>query len=266
MIKKISIAGCGWLGLPLGESLAKKGYSLKGSTTTAAKLEKIEMAGITPFLINFDKAADLINEDAFFDADLMIIAIPPSKTAHYSHTIYNIVHRLPKECRVIFISSTSVYDDLNRVVDESDAKSGQIGNAEIYLAEQEILKKFTDKSCILRCGGLMGKERVAGKYFAAKKGLNNGHLILNLIHYRDVIGIIEKIIEKDAFGKVWNLVAPMQRSRKEVYEQNAYDYGFSPPEFTYNDLSLPFKIISPQKLLNELQYSFKFPDPKFFQN
>ena len=35
----ITILGCGWLGLPLAQTLVKEGYSVKGSTTTEDKLE-----------------------------------------------------------------------------------------------------------------------------------------------------------------------------------------------------------------------------------
>ena len=37
--EKISILGCGWLGLPLAKSLLAKGYKIKGSTTSESKLE-----------------------------------------------------------------------------------------------------------------------------------------------------------------------------------------------------------------------------------
>ncbi|WP_258929290.1 hypothetical protein [Flavobacterium davisii] len=36
--QKISLLGCGWLGLPLAESLIKKGYEIKGSTTNLDKI------------------------------------------------------------------------------------------------------------------------------------------------------------------------------------------------------------------------------------
>jgi UDP-glucose 6-dehydrogenase len=38
---KISIVGCGWLGLPLGEKLAKSGHQVFGSTTSVEKIATI---------------------------------------------------------------------------------------------------------------------------------------------------------------------------------------------------------------------------------
>jgi 3-hydroxyisobutyrate dehydrogenase-like beta-hydroxyacid dehydrogenase len=48
---KISILGCGWLGLPLAKVLVKNGFSVKGSTTTQDKILVLKQLGVDPFLI-----------------------------------------------------------------------------------------------------------------------------------------------------------------------------------------------------------------------
>ena len=50
-MKSVSIMGCGWLGFPLAEYLIKKKYSVKGSTTSAEKIDKLLAAGIDAFII-----------------------------------------------------------------------------------------------------------------------------------------------------------------------------------------------------------------------
>ena len=45
-MSKISILGCGWLGLPLAKSLLKKKHELKTSTTSPEKMEKLENLGL----------------------------------------------------------------------------------------------------------------------------------------------------------------------------------------------------------------------------
>ena len=35
---KISILGCGWLGLPLAKAIVENGFSVKGSTTSSEKI------------------------------------------------------------------------------------------------------------------------------------------------------------------------------------------------------------------------------------
>ena len=48
---KISILGCGWLGVPLAKALIGNGFSVKGSTTSTGKLLPLENIGIASFLI-----------------------------------------------------------------------------------------------------------------------------------------------------------------------------------------------------------------------
>jgi nucleoside-diphosphate-sugar epimerase len=53
-MKTISILGCGWLGIPLAETLIQKGFSIKGSTTSANKLSVLQNKGIEPFAISLE--------------------------------------------------------------------------------------------------------------------------------------------------------------------------------------------------------------------
>ena len=57
-INRISLLGCGELGFPLGLKLIAKGYYVKGSTTTASKIDKFKQSGIIPFLLNIDKLVE----------------------------------------------------------------------------------------------------------------------------------------------------------------------------------------------------------------
>jgi 3-hydroxyisobutyrate dehydrogenase-like beta-hydroxyacid dehydrogenase len=47
---KISILGCGWLGLPLAKAIVENGFSVKGSTTSTDKLTALENAGINSWI------------------------------------------------------------------------------------------------------------------------------------------------------------------------------------------------------------------------
>ena len=78
MKQKISIIGCGWLGFPLAKALIDKGYSVKGSTTSEAKLSKLKAANIDDFLIQLT-AEGMVgdNKDFLADSHTIIINIPP---------------------------------------------------------------------------------------------------------------------------------------------------------------------------------------------
>ena len=80
----ISILGCGWLGLPLAQTLLGRGYIVKGSTTREEKLATLEERGITPYLIRFSPQINDDYQADFFDSEVLIVNIPP-KTQRGSH-------------------------------------------------------------------------------------------------------------------------------------------------------------------------------------
>ena len=113
-MKKISILGCGWLGLPLAKSLIEKGFSIKGSTTSEEKLQVLQNAGIQPFLISikFDKVVgDVVN--FLNESDILIIDIPPDlrsgNTESFIEKMKQSIPFLEKSSikKIIFVSPTS---------------------------------------------------------------------------------------------------------------------------------------------------------------
>lgn len=256
---KVFILGYGWLGEPLGHALLKAGYEVRGSTTSEEKRLRLQEAGLPAELLHLPmekgKAASL-----FHDTDYLILSYPPSKTGDYAANTASLLREVPSSTRVLFISSTSVYPDLNRIVREEDAFEGQIGSEGIFQAEEQVRSLKGEKASILRCGGLIGGHRIPGKYFSGQQGLENGHILLNLIHRDDVIGLIKATLDQEAFGHTWNVVAPIPRSRRDLYLHFAKSYGFEPPAFSKDDKALPFKIIDSSAIQKALSYSFLHPD------
>lgn len=265
---RISIIGCGWLGLPLGEYLVEKGMLVKGSTTTPAKLKVLSDAGIEPFLINFSPQAHGDQLDTLLDADVIIIALPPSKVEHtagaYAQTMAQL-SQLVQDAKIVFISSTSVYPDLNRWVVESDADASAEGiNLKLLKAEQVWQKEHGKNCTVLRLGGLMGYNRMPGKYFAGKQALGGANVPVNLIHRDDAVAIIYQLIVQQRWGQIYNAVADKHPSRKELFLLNAQMAGFTPPEFILSAKEYAYKLISNSKLKEELSYQFKYVDPLDF--
>lgn len=263
----ISIIGCGWLGLPLGESLVKKGFTVKGSTTSTEKIDTIKAAGIQPFLLTIDPQLEGKNSEDFFDADLLFINIPPglrfNSPDYYLEQLQSLMKAVnaSRIKKIIFISTTSVYAELNRELSENDVDKEH----PLYKAEQFVLENAKDKQItILRCGGLMGYDRIPAKYFAGKKGMTTGDIRVNYVHRDDVIGIVEMVINKDSWGETFNVVSSEHPTRQEVYEKACREHGYEMPEFVTAKEPHDFKIISPQKLLDETSYQFKYPNPLDF--
>lgn len=261
---KISILGCGWLGLPLAKSLLSKNHSIKTSTTSPEKMEKLENLGLNPFLISI---SDVIEGDIsgfLNDTEILIVDIPPNLRTNenddFTAKIKNLIPEIEKFSilKVLYVSATSVYDDdesFSIITEETPenpvTESGkQLLNAEKALFES---KKFQTTS--LRFGGLYGEERHPIYYLSGKTGIANPEAPINLIGLYDCIGIIEKIIEKDAWNQVFNGVNPQHPSRKDYYNGKASSLGLPLVGFDESKISVG-KIIDNKKVEEILGYKY----------
>lgn len=270
-IKRISILGCGWLGLPLGKFLSELGYEVKGSTTSDERLKRLKEAGIEPYKINFNPT--LLGQDSikdFLEVDLLIVNIPPSLRTKSESFHVQQMQELNKYLSssgvkyLIYISSTSVYPDLNRVVIEDDVKDESMAdNKTLFLAEELFRNSLGLKTVIVRCAGLAGYDRNLVKHFAGKKDLKGGNCPVNLIHRDDVIDILKLIITGNCWGETINISAPVHPLRKDLYPYLAKKYNYSLPEYLPTDQS-SYKIISTEKQQRLINFSFKFPNPMEF--
>jgi nucleoside-diphosphate-sugar epimerase len=233
----ISILGCGWYGFPLAKSLIAKGYSVKGSTTSEAKLPLLKKEGIVPFLISFDSGQE--NYDtSFFDSEVLVICLPPKRSSgehrEYPSKMRKIVDALQggKVKSVLMISSTSVYADVNREVkaDEIPMPDTESGVA-ILEAEQMIKASKSFRSTVLRFSGLIGPGRNLAKFFSGKTEIANGLAPVNLVHLEDCILLTQHILNTDAFGYTFNACSPDHPTRMDMYTNITEIAGLPKPYF-----------------------------------
>lgn len=274
MKKKISILGCGWLGLPLAERLVEKGNSVKGSTTSVEKIPVLKKKAIAPYLLKFDAARNYQikkEEEDFFNCDILIINIPPKVRTlgdlDHPKQIDSIIDYIKKHKirKVVYVSATSVYPSNCEIVDENTPISiSDTGNTALFEAERRFWSEEAFESIVLRCGGLLGYDRIPGRYYVGRT-ISTGNTPVNYIHRDDVIRIIELVVDKKFSGRLYNLVAPVHPSRKEVFSKNAKDFGFEAPVFIDNpEQSEKKKLILGRRVMEELAYQFLFPDPLDF--
>ncbi|RXR21148.1 SDR family oxidoreductase [Flavobacterium amnicola] len=258
----VSILGCGWLGFPLAKRLIENGFSVNGSTTSIAKLKVLEEENIVPFLIELseEKIIGTIS-DFLSNADVLIIDIPPKlrgeQKENFVRKIQNLIPHIEtsKIEKVLFVSSTSVYGEDEAIVTEEtipcpDTESGK------QLAQVEKILKFNPnfKTTVLRFGGLIGADRHPIKFLAGKENLENPNAPVNLIHQKDCIALIEKIISMDCFAEVFNAVAPFHPTRKNYYTKKALELHLEVPKF--KEHSEKGKIIDSTKIITLLNHSF----------
>ena len=266
MNKRISIIGCGWLGLPLGEELVKNGHFVKGSTTSTDKIERLKDVGIMPYLVSISEDVITGDIDACLDAsDILIINIPPglrkNPKANLIKQMALLAEHIQKSTikKVVYVGSTSVYKETLEIpiITEAIAPTGQTYAAQQLIGAEQLFKSNPNfETAILRFGGLIGGERDPAKYLSGKQNAQNPEGPINLIHRDDCIGIIKSIINSHHWQTDFNAVAPQHPTRETYYTALCEKQGLPLPKF---DHSMPSKgkIISSEKVEHLLNYTFQ---------
>ena len=266
---KISIIGLGWIGLPLAQLLQERGHNVVGSTTTAEKKTKIEGLGLEAVefaLVPFPQGKAF---QKLFLSEVLVINIPPrSKTTDGEFYLEQLkflrsMVDQSKIQKLIFVSSTGIYPDQTREKPYSEDEEITLettGNI-TQLKGEETFQGF-GKLTVVRFGGLLGDDRIPGKYVAGRENVS-GHTRVNYIYRNDAVRLLAWIIEKGLWNEVYNGVAPVHALRKDIYEQNVRELGFEPPRSYQNASGSDDRLISGDKILST-GFEFKYPNPLNF--
>ena len=262
----ISILGCGWLGFPLAKKLISEGFRVKGSVRTSEGFPALQTAAIEAFAIEVSpKGVSGEIEKFLSEAEILIIDIPPGLRKNPNLKFSEGIEKLAQEIRasgvkkVLFVSSIAVYEETEElpVYTEEDHPNSISGSGpELIKAEKTLQENDFFDTTILRFGGLIGAGRHPVKYLAGRKGLANPLGPVNLIHQDDCLRVIEKIIEKDLFGEVFNAVYPQHPPREKYFSEKARETGLELPEFDHSQTSIG-KVISAAKVNQELGVEFR---------
>ncbi|WP_312175117.1 hypothetical protein [Chryseobacterium sp.] len=250
-MKKVGIIGYGWLGSRISRNFTEN-FEMHATTTSPQKLKNIRSEGIQADLAVFNE-----DEKQFPDPwniapelDVIIITVPFSERRTSKEILQkklsNLISFIGKfEKQLFFMSTTSVYPDEPGIFKEEMLPSENV------FTENKIKEAFPQIN-ILRLGGLMGHSRLLKNF-----KISDLSGVVNHIHYEDVSAVILKMIEKDVRGKVYNIVAPLHPLKQEVIAAQNNQYT---DDMQYNKK----RIISSEKLITELDFTFIHPDPKNF--
>ncbi len=251
--KTIGILGCGWLGLPLAQSLITLGHAVKGTTTTASKIPDLEAAGIQAFelVLTEDGVSESISE--FLDGlDVLIIDIPPGVRSNPDadfpkklSQVLNLVKALSLE-QLIFISSTSVFEDTTDFPHYNETHPGNAtsNNGKQLLAAELLVRESYHTATIIRPGGLIGDDRNPINMLAGKKGLKNPDAPVNLVHRNYLITLIINVLHGALLAPVIHAISEPHRSRKDYYTEQAMLHGLEVPEFDDDGVQVGKVIVS----------------------
>ena len=250
---EISILGCGWLGLPLGEQLVGEGQKVRGSTTTPARLSELAARGIEPFRIDLGEATPV--DPRFLDAETLIVAVPHKVVEDFRRFVPQIADAPVRN--VLFISSTSVYAAADAEVDEGD---GPFADGHPLQAIENLFRKSPAfRTTVLRLAGLVGPDRHPGRFFRGGRAVPNPDGYVNMIHRDDAIGIIAAILSQGAWEAVFNGCADAHPTRGAFYTRAAELMGAAPPPLDRKSAG-PWKIVSNARVRERLSYRFRYPE------
>jgi len=262
--KEINILGCGWLGFSLALNLISRGFAIKGSTTSPEKMQVLKLAGIDPFLIQFDQTLPEPKLDPLLNGEILIVSVPPGRRTaagpdNYKRMGEILSSQIPKSkiSKLIFISSTSVYSDGNQEYTESSEISPETLSGKVIAEVEKSLLALPMNVIILRLAGLFGPGRSPGRFFSGKSNIPNGLAPVNMIHQDEVIGIINALIDSDTAKGVFIGSTPSHPSKQEFYTLAARLDKLPEPNFIQEKLN--WKIVESERVEMELGFSYKFP-------
>lgn len=223
----IGIVGCGWLAKPLSHELSKD-LHVECFSRESTK-----------------------DDSLFWQNDIVIIAI--NTKDNYLNTLQKIAALTKPTCEIILMSSTSVYREFDSDVDEN----ALITKTSLIKEAEDLLLNSKERVLILRLGGLMGEDRVAGRWKSATD-FSDG--FVNYIHRDDVINIVKMMIKSGVNQGIYNLVAPVHPTRKEIHKKNSRKFGSEIGNFQ----GFSNRRVLADKLIKEFEYTFLHPNPLEF--
>ena len=156
----------------------------------------------------------------------LVISAPAR--GNYLESLERLFKFVGKDVQIILYSSISFYKE-----------------KELIVKGEKLVKSFAPNAIILRLGGLMGYDRIAGKYTAGKSIKDS---LSNYIHRDDVVAITNLIIKKNIQNRTFDLVAPKQLLKSKIFASNSKKYGFEMTKFIGFEESTPLSL--------DLNYTF----------
>jgi nucleoside-diphosphate-sugar epimerase len=276
---RVLIAGCGYVGLPLGAALVRQGHTVVGLRRSAGAATELRAAGIEPRVADITDPLSLAAVPADFDWVVNCVAASGGGPDDYRRTYLEGTRHLlawlaaRPPARFLYTSSTGVYGQTDgSTVTETSPTPAATPTAQVLIETEQLLLAAAQErgfpAIILRLAGIYGpgrgywlKQFLAGE--ARMEG--DGSRVLNMIHRDDVVGAILAALERGQPGTVYNVADDEPVTQRELFAWLARtrDQPLPPPApvdvSAARKRGLTSKRVSNRRLRAELGYELRYP-------
>ncbi|HMJ89725.1 MAG TPA: SDR family oxidoreductase [Candidatus Acidoferrum sp.] len=228
---RVLIVGCGYVGVPLGAELARRGHEVFGLRRTSGNADELRGANIEPLIADITQPQTLSALPREFDWVVNTVASTAGDEEDYRRTYLqgtkNLIDWLaPAMPRAfVYTSSTGVYgqNDGSIVTEENVTEPDSVTTRVLIETEQMLLcaaRESKFPAMILRCAGIYGPGRgywlrqfLAGE--ATMQG--SGERWLNMIHRDDVGAAVIAALDRGQPGEVYNAVDDEPVQQRTVF-------------------------------------------------
>ena len=238
--KCAGILGCGWLGTPLAQTLIRRGYRVKGTTTRIEKIPGLARQGVEARQIRLGESQIEGDISGFLSGlDCLVLNIPPGIRSAPGADFTGRIRLLESHLReavlphLIFVSSTSVYGNAQGDVSEADPPhpDSETGR-QLAQAEALLLANTSRITQIVRPGGLLGPNRHPVFTLSGKSIPSGGNSRVNLVRLQDLLNILELLVTGEFDSGTYNAVFPDHPTKRDFYPGEALQFGIPPPSYS----------------------------------
>lgn len=277
---RVLIVGCGYVGLPLGAELARRGHEVFGLRRSADGEAELRAAGIQPLVGDVTELASLRSLPGAFE--WVVNTVSSSKggaeiyRAVYLEGTRNLIAWLAGTpvSKFVYTSSTSVYGqtDGSEVTEECPAEPGT-ETGRVLVETESLLRAAVHAqnfpALVLRVAGIYGPER--GHLFqqflrGEARVSGDGRRFINMIHRDDVVGSILTALERGEAGRIYNAVDDEAVTQLDFFRWLSEQLGRPMPPFASaaenagRKRGLTNKRVANRRLREELGYRLAHPD------
>jgi nucleoside-diphosphate-sugar epimerase len=239
------IVGCGYLGRRVAQRWHAGGHRVWGTTRRPEHAAELAALGLNPVVADVLDPATLVELPR---ADTLLYCIGFDRSVGVSmRSVYveglgNLLDRLPRPGRFLYVSSTGVYgQDQGEEVDETAATEPADESGQTVLQAEQLLRGRLPEAIMLRFAGIYGPGRLlrVGALKAGEPLVGDPDRWLNLIHVEDGAGAVLAAAERGRPGAVYNVSDDRPILRGDFYGLLARLLDAPPPHFVKPEPGTP---------------------------